>query len=78
MHLIKKLAWNERCTGVCILEIIRGADLSLACSVCVWRAKRAEVLKGSRLLPPPSHSPPNPHYQMYDVLSLQHNDAQFT
>lgn len=35
-------------------------------------------VKGSRLLPPPFDSLPNPHYQMYDVLSLQHNDAQFT
>lgn len=37
--LNKKLEWHEHCSGVCILEIMRGADLSLACSVCVWRSK---------------------------------------
>lgn len=35
-------------------------------------------MKGSRLLPPPFVCLPNPHYQMYDALCLQHNDAQFT
>lgn len=34
--------------------------------------------KESRLLRPPFVSLPNPHYQMYNVVRLQHNDTQFT
>uniref|UniRef100_A0A3P9B125 CDK5 regulatory subunit associated protein 2 n=1 Tax=Maylandia zebra TaxID=106582 RepID=A0A3P9B125_9CICH len=30
--------------------------------------------KGFRVLTPPFDCPPNPHYQMYAVLSLEHND----